>query len=195
MKSKSSVLALFFLFWTAMFGLSFFDNSSKLKSFLGYSGKLGYRMYAPPTTTNYEVNLHFYRDGDFLHSLKLSEYLLNETHQSILKDKESFVKRKIFLESMKRFDFEYQMMVYEDRKNKTQTDFDELIEQKPVLSRTVEALGNLGRLCNREMNGLADSVWVEVERHPIVVEFAPERQNDFTYVVGERVFYKTGLKL
>jgi len=194
MKPNKLLLTLFVLYWTVVYGASFIAPKSFKNRFKEFF-PTAYRMYAPSTTTNYEAVYDFFLNGEIIRTLNLSERLEKERKDSIWDDKRVFVKRRIYLESLKAFDYDYQMGLYKELKDKVPNDFEKRVETDPYLSKIAQSLRNYVKLYAEENPDFKfDSVRISAVRIPTVIAFAPDYKGDFTYKAGEGVFYVTSYK-
>lgn len=195
MKSKSLLFTLFVLFWTMVYGVSFFGGS-KLKTLFGGLIPTGYKMYAPPTTTNYDVAFTFFLNNEEVEHIRLSEYLKKENEKPFYHDKTAFVKERLFLHSIKDLDFAYQSALYDSLYKNKENDFEVQLLESESLKLVQKSFSNFAQLYlyeNPDLN--ADQVKVEVHRYPIEIPWNLEYDRDFTYTAGEGIIYNDILNL
>lgn len=194
MKTKNLLLALFVIYWTIVYGASFItprNFKEKYKPFF----PTGYKMYAPPTTTNYDVVYDFYYKGKNTKTINLWNKLEEERKNLIWNDKNVFIKRRLYLESIKSFDFDYQMGMYKQLTEKIPNDFQKRIEDSRYLSQIAQSFRNYAKLYSFENpEDKFDSVKISVVREPIILVFDSTNKRDFTYLSGKGVFYITWYK-
>lgn len=194
MKPNKLLLTLFVIYWTTVYGASFITAKSfknRFKSFF----PTAYRMYAPSTTTDYDAVYEFFSNGEITRAVNLSEKLEKERKDSVWDDKRVFVKRRVYLESLKAFDYDYQMGIYKELKDKVPNDFENRIENDPYLSKIAQSLRNYVKLYAEENPDFKfDSVRISAVRIPTVIAFDPDYKGDFTYKAGKGVFYVTSYK-
>lgn len=194
MKPNKLLLTLFVIYWTTVYGASFITTKSFKNGFKPFF-PTGYRMYAPATTTDYDVVYEFYSNGEITRTVNLSEKLEKERKDSVWDDKRVFVKRRIYLESLKAFDFDYQMGIYKELKDKVPNDFENRVESDPYLSKIAQSLRNYVKLYAEENPDFKfDSVKISTVRIPTVIAFDPDFRGDFTYKAGKGAFYVTSYK-
>lgn len=194
MKPNKLLLTLFVIYWTTVYGASFITTKS-FKSWFKPFFPTGYRMYAPATTTDYNVVYEFYSNAEIIRTLNLSEKLEKERKDSVWDDKRAFVKRRIYLESLKAFDYDYQMGIYKELKEKIPNDFEKRIETDPYLTKIAQSLRNYVKLYAEENPDFKfDSVRISAIRIPTVIAFDPNYKGDFTYKADKGVFYVTSYK-
>jgi|26BtaG_2_1085354.scaffolds.fasta_scaffold00010_65 hypothetical protein len=191
MKAKKIGVLLFVIYWFIVYGLSFYDNES-LNAQLREIIPTSYKMFAPATKTHYDVEYRFYKNGKQMKQLVFSDYLAAEYKKSILKDKTSFIKEKLYQGNLKVLDFNYQQAVYAEKYKEKPNDFEERIVSNPLLTKTLQNLRNFPKLYLKENPNLeADSVVIFVHRKPMILSYTPEYKDDFTYHLGEMCFFKT----
>lgn len=194
MNFRKLLLALFVLYWALVYGASFILPKSVQKKFSPFAPP-AYRMYVPATTTNYDVMYEFYANGEVSHKVLMSEELASEKEVSLLHDKAVFIKRRLYLESLKSFDYEYQMSLHQSLEKKTANDFEEKVRSNEALGRIADNLKNYVGLYTSVQTELRfDSVKISAYRKPIVLAFDTDYKESFTYTAGEGVFYETWLK-
>ena len=191
MKAKKIGGVLFVMYWISVYGLSFYDNES-LNAQLREIIPTSYKMFAPATKTNYDVEYVFYKDGQPKKQLVFSDYIDAEYKKSILKDKTSFIKDKLYQGNLKVLDFNYQQALYAEKYMEKTNDFERRIVSNPILIKTIQNLQNFPKLYLNENPDLkADSVVIFVHRKPMILSYTPEYKDDFTYHLGEMCFFKT----
>lgn len=191
MKAKKIGVLLFVMYWLIVYGLSFYDNetlNAKLREIIPTS----YKMFAPATKTNYDVEYVFYKDGQQKKQLVFSDYIDAEYKKSILTDKTSFIKDKLYQGNLKILDFNYQQALYAEKYMEKPNDFEERIVSNPLLIKTIQNLRSFPKLYLKENSNLhADSVSISVYRKPMVLPYDLKYSDDFTYHLGEMYFFKT----
>lgn len=195
MKPKRLLFTLFVLYWVAVYGVTFFISNSYKKQLKGLI-PTGYKMYAPITNTNFDIQYDFYKNNVLVDTLKFSRYIQKEYDKGIFWHKSSFAKSKLYEGSLKVLDFHYQTTHYQNRYNHKNLDWDSVVFNTPILQEIDLNLQNFAKLYGTEHPELKfDSVVITVYRYPMILTFNPEFRNDFTYEVGERIFYTTQIRL
>lgn len=193
MKIKNLLFILFAIYWLMVYGAGFFSSDNfrdKYKN--NFLFPVAYKMYAPPTTTNYNVFYDFYHSGRLVREINLWDEFKSERKSSFPFDKKTFIKRRLYLESLKRPDFVFQQFLYDKKYKGEEFDFNERIESSDYLKGAINNLSNFINLYADENPELIfDSVVISAKRSPIVISFKPEYRKGFTYEAGEGVFYKT----
>lgn len=188
MKGKKLWISLFLLYWFIVYGLSFL-NKDELNSKVSEVIPTRYRMFAPVTKTNFDIEYVFYYKGKEQKKLMFSEYLREEYEKSILYNKRSFIKEKIYQGNVKILDFHYQETLYQEKYQNKPNDFEQRLNEIPVLNYTLQSLGNFPLLYLKENPEIkSDSVQFSVYRAPMVLPFKTEYDNDFTYEIGPKYF-------
>ena len=190
-KAKKIGVLLFVMYWITVYALSFYDNDS-LNSKLSQIIPTSYKMFAPATKTIYDVEFVFYKQGQRIEQLHFSDYIEAEYKKSILKDKTSFIKDKLYQGNLKVLDFNFQQALYAEKYKEKPNDFDQRLSSNPLLIKTVQNLKNFSKLYLNENPDLkADSVVILAHRKPMVLPYNLEYRDDFTYHLGEMYFFKT----
>ncbi|HUH35690.1 MAG TPA: hypothetical protein VL022_07665 [Moheibacter sp.] len=192
MKTKSLLLLLFVTFWTIIYGVSFFGSNTLKAAFRGFI-PTGYKMYAPPTKTNYDVVFTYCSKGEIIDQVHLSTYINEAQQQSMLHQKAAFVKERLFLYSMRTWDVDVQKALYQAMYLNGENDFEKEWNDSERLVAIRQSLLNFSQIYwteKAEVEKEWDQLKIEATRHPIVIKYAPDYQKDFTYTVGEKVFYQ-----
>ena len=188
MKPERLLFILFALYWVIVYGVTFFAEDN-LKSQFRDTIPTGYRMFAPATDTNYDVSYAFYRNGKLTEEFLISDYL--EKKKSIV-SKSNFVEERLFLGLVKTLDFHYQTALYDEKYKQKENDFEQKLKTHKELIPIVQNLKNFPKVYLKENPKMkADSVSISVMRKPMVLPFDKEYKDDFTYFIGEKIFFQT----
>ena len=191
MKPERLLFTLFALYWAGVYGVTFFAGDhfkTQIKEWI----PTGYRMFAPVTNTNYDVAYEFYEKGELKGKFLISNYLEKENEKSIFQSKSYFVKERLYLGWMKTLDFHYQTSLYNELYKGKENDFDKKLKTHKELIPIVQNLKNFPKVYLKENPNIkADSVSISVMRKPMVLPFDKEYKDDFTYFIGEKVFFQT----
>lgn len=199
MKPKGVLFSLFILYWIAVYGVALFSSNLRngfrqttLSQFIPY----GYSMFTPMTKTKFDVNYEFYKNGNTVKNISLQDYIDSEYDKGLIHNKTTFVKSKIYLDQVYQLDLAFQKNQYAQLSNSDQGNFEEVINKDENLKSIVQNIHIFSKLYLKENQELAaDSVVISVKREPMILPFNPEYKGDFTYVLGDTVFYKTNLIL
>jgi hypothetical protein len=194
MKPKRLLFALFILYWVGVYGVTFFLSDNFKNKFKGLV-PTGYKMYAPITNTNFDVHYHFYRNKELVDSVRISHYIAEEYDKGILWNKTAFAKSKLYAGSLKVLDFHYQTALYRKRYKKVNINLDSLIIGNSKLQKIDQDLKNFAKFYRVENPSLKfDSASISVFRYPTILAFQPDFHNDFTYELGNGIFYRTQIR-
>lgn len=194
MKPKRLLFALFILYWVGVYGVTFFLSDNSKNKFKGLI-PTGYKMYAPITNTNFDVHYHFFRNKELVDSVQISQYIEEEYDKGIFWNKTAFAKSKLYQGSLKVLDYHYQTALYRKRYKKENIHLDSLLFEYPKLQKVDQDLKNFAKLYRTEHPTLKfDSASISVYRYPMILAFQPDFRGDFTYELGEGIFYKTQIR-
>ncbi len=193
MKPKRLLFTLFLLYWAGVYGVTFFAGN-QLKTQFRETIPTGYRMFAPVTNTNYDVYYEFYAEGELKGKFYISDFIEKENEKSVIFKKSAFVKERLFGGLIKKLDYNYQKSLYNELYKQKVNDFEKQVLTNQELIPIVENLKNFPQLYLLENPEIkADSVSISVMRKPMVIPYAPDYGDDFTYKVGEKTFFQTSL--
>jgi hypothetical protein len=191
MKPKRLLFALFVLYWIGVYGVTFFLGDQSKEKFKGLI-PTGYKMYAPITNTRYDIQYEFFLQGEKRKSIWFSDYIQEEYDKGIFSHKTSFAKTKLYEGSLKILDFQYQSALYKKRYKKEEIDVNPYLMANSRIQKIDQNLKNFAQLYLHENSDLkTDSVSISVYRYPMILAFQPDFRNDFTYELGEGMFYQT----
>lgn len=195
MKSKKLWISLFLLYWFIVYGLSFLNNEY-LNSQVVELIPTRYRMFAPVTKTNFDVEYVFYHKGNEQKKMMFSEYIREEYDKSILLNKTSFIKDKLYQGNIKVLDFNFQEALYNEKYQNIPNDFEQRVQENPLLIYTLRSLTNFPKLYLKENPNLkSDSIKLSVYRAPMVIPFDTNYDDDYTYKIGAKYFFTYHFKL
>lgn len=193
MKPKGLLFTLFILYWIVVYGVALFSGKfrndfrqTSVSHFIPY----GYSMFTPMTKTKFHVTYDFYKDDNLEKKVSLGEYIESEYDKGLIYNKSTFVKSKIFMDQIYQLDLAFQKFHYQGIfKNKT---FEELIGTDSKLKSIVANVQNFSDLYIKE-NPLQkfDSVLISIKREPMILPFNKNYKGDYTYVIGDTVFYRS----
>jgi len=193
--TKKLLFILFFIYWILVYGISLVKNM-EFKNQFREVFPTGYRMYAPSTTTNYEIHFEFYQNSTVAESFFLSDYIDKSYEKSIVTNKKTFLFDFMYQRAVKDFDYEYQMFVSKTGIKQGKIDFAIAVEKNPELGKKARLFENFSKNYLKENQELiVDSVRISFYRLPIVLPFDKAFREDFTYFAGKGIFYETTIKL
>lgn len=195
MKPKGLLLALFILYWIAVYGIALFSGKfrndfrqTSLSHFVPY----GYSMFTPMTKTTFDVSYQFYKDGNLAEIVSLRNYLDAEFNKGLFHNKASTVKSRVYLEQIYKLDLAFQKEQYAGINNPENQDFEKTVANDESLKSIAQNIINFSKIYKEENPSLeADSVGVSVYRKPMILPFNPGYKGDYTYILGDMVFYKS----
>jgi len=195
MKPQRLLFTLFVLYWAGVYGVTFFAGNS-FKSKFRDTIPTGYRMFAPVTNTNYDVYYEFYSGGELKEKFFISDYLKRQNEKSVVFKKSNFVKERLYGGLIKTLDYHYQKSLYDELYKQKENDFEKQVLINRELIPIVENLKQFPQLYLLENPEIeADSISISVLRKPMILPFAPDYKDDFTYKIGEKTFFQTSLNL
>lgn len=199
MKPKGVLFSLFILYWIVVYGVALFSSdlrNSFRQTALSHFIPYGYSMFTPMTKTRFDVNYEFYKNGNAVKNIFLQDYINSEYNKGLIHNKTAFVKYKIYLDQIYQLDLAFQKNQYAQLSDSEQGNFEEVINKDENLKSIIQNVRNFSKLYLKEKPELtADSVIISIKRKPMILPFNPEYKGDFTYVLGDTVFYKTNLIL
>ncbi len=195
MKPKGLLFALFILYWIVVYGVALFSGkirSEFRQSTLSHFVPYGYSMFTPMTKTKFDVSYEFYENGKPIKILSLREYIDAEYDKGLLYNKTAFVKSKIYLDQIYQLDLAFQKNQYARMNNPETKGFEDVIQEEENLNSIIRNIQNFSKLYIEENPSLTvDSVIISVRRKPMILPYKPDYTGDYTYVLGDTVFYHT----
>lgn len=194
MKPKGLLFTLFILYWVAVFGVALFSGKYRnefRKTSLSHFMPFGYSMFTPMTKTNFDVSYEFFKNGHSVKTIYLQKYLDTEFEKGLLQNKTSTNKSRNYFEQIYQLDLAFQKNQYAKTYGSLNGNFEDIINKDEKLKSISQNIRNFSKLYQEENPSLeADSVSISVFRKPMVLPFNPNYKGDYTYVLGDMVFYK-----
>lgn len=148
-------------------------------------------MYAPSTTSTFDLEYEFYKDGQLTEKVLFSDYVENSYKESILKNKKVFLTNNMFFRAQRGLDYEYQKSVYQ-KKGNWKKDFEDKIKSNYSVRNFMKTCKGFPVLYQETHPDLKfDSMRVLFYRYPTKMPFDPDYKDDFTYYAGEGIYYET----
>lgn len=195
MKSKGLLFTLFILYWVAVFGVALFSGKYRnelRQTSLSHFIPFGYSMFTPMTKTNFDVSYEFFKDGHSVRTISINDYLGKEFDKGLIHNKTSTNKSRNYFEQIYQLDLAFQKNQYAAIDHPANESFEEALDKNPNLKSIQENIKKFSKLYMDENPSLkADSVSISVFRKPMILPFHPNYKGDYTYVLGDMVFYKT----
>lgn len=195
MNPKRLLLALFLLYWAGVVGVTFFSSSLKesvRKSYYRFFVPSGYNMFVPVTQTNFNVKYEFYNGNQKVGELNSWEYL-DESGKSLFERKEIFLKKMVYFYRVSNLDHAFLNHDYDWKYIRKIEQPDSGFVQGVYLNNLVGKLKNVSEIFIHEDPKLAetDSVAISVRRMPIILPFQPDYEPNYSFFVGDTVFFQT----
>lgn len=156
----------------------------------------GYSMFTPMTKTKFDVNYEFFENGIPVKTISLEQYLNSEFDKGLFHNKTASVKSRIYFEQIFQIDLAFQKNQYAAINNPENLNFSDVIKQDPNFTAIIENIQNFPKLYlseNPEFH--VDSVSISVIRKPMILPFNPNYKGDYTYVLGNMIFYKSSINI
>lgn len=198
MNYKKLLFVLFIVYWTIAFGVALFFKDAKVQirdSAFRYFIPFGYNMFVPVTQTNFDVTYRFYKDGNEISEISSVDYLNPKTKHGLLKHKKLFLEKMLYFYRIPDLDFAFLESDYKHKYFHADFDLDEKIKEDLYLKKITEKLQKFPThfLAENPEIKYVDSIYFTIRRTPTILPFETEYKNNYTFYVGDTIFFESGI--
>lgn len=195
MNPKRLLFTLFLLYWAGVYGVTFFSENYKEKiknSSYRFFMPTGYNMFSPVTQTTFNVKFEFFEREAKIGEINSWDYL-NENGKFPIERKEVFLKKMVYFYRVPDLDYAFLKNDYDLKYRNKKEDLDSIYAQDIYLKNLISKIKKSSELFIKEDADLerADSVFISIKRTPIILPFHPEYKENYTFHVGDTVFFST----